>query len=179
MSANPSIAANDPEPPPFTVHSLDHPTDDDLDFVDLGLDGANATVQALQDVRPLVCIAVRPGGERMGGIVGRTWGGCAELQQLWVHDDHRHQGVASALVRAFESGARARGARIVYLDTFSFQAPKLYQRLGYEVALMIEGYAPGICKYTMTHRLKSDLPDAPDRRSVTDGQPAPRGSGQG
>jgi ribosomal protein S18 acetylase RimI-like enzyme len=86
--------------------------------------------------------------------VGRTWGLCAELQQLWVSPAYRRRGIASQLVHAFESRARARGCTTVYLETFSFQAPALYRALGYEVRLELSGFAPGIGKFTMVRELQ-------------------------
>jgi len=39
-----------------------------------------------------------------------------------------------------EQAAVERGATVVYLDTFSFQAPEFYRRCGYAVALRIDGF---------------------------------------
>ncbi len=62
-------------------------------------------------------------------------------------------GIGARLVREFERGALLRACRRVYLDTFSFQAPSLYRSLGYSVQLEIDGYAPGIVRYTMMREL--------------------------
>ena len=58
------------------------------------------------------------------------------------------EGIGSQLVRRFEEAAAARGCRVFYLDTFSFQARPFYERLGYEARLEIRGFGPGIAKYT-------------------------------
>ena len=92
-------------------------------------------------------------GTVVGGAVGRTWGACCELRQLWVAPGYRGQGVGSRMVRMFERRAGERGCRLAYLDTFSFQARPFYEALGYEVVLEIEGFSDGISKYTMTHSL--------------------------
>ena len=89
------------------------------------------------------------------GAVGRRWGECAELQQLWVRPDLRRQGLGARLVRAFEAHAASAAAGVVYLETFSFQAPRLYRALGYEMRHTIEGYASGIEKHLMVHELKA------------------------
>lgn len=89
----------------------------------------------------------------IGGAVGRTWGECCELQQLWVDPAQRRQGIGARLVREFEQRAQARGCRTFYLETFSFQAPSLYRSLGYAVAHELHGFAPGIVKYLMVRRL--------------------------
>lgn len=121
--------------------------------VDAGLGAANAQAAPLHEVRPLACYARAADGSLLGGVVGRTWGECAELQQLWVEPARRGQGLGSALVGRFEALARERGCRLAYLETFSFQAPRLYARLGYERQLLIAGYAPGIEKQVMVKRL--------------------------
>jgi GNAT superfamily N-acetyltransferase len=121
----------------------------ELETVDGGIDRFNRSVPALRDVRPLSVFARDEGGVVRGGAVGRTWGQCCELQQLWVEDMHRGQGVGSDLVKRFENEAARRGCTLVYLDTFTFQAPAFYEKLGYRVALQTRGYTDNIVKFTM------------------------------
>ena len=117
--------------------------------VDEGLDAHNQAAAPLGDVRPLAAFAHLPDGTLVGGAVGRTWGSCCELLQLWVHADHRGRGTATRLVRAFEAHAAGRGCHIYYLTTLSFQAPDFYRRLGYQVLAQIDGYPERIVKYLM------------------------------
>ena len=114
----------------FTVR--DDVSPEDAAAVDDGLAEANQATP-LQDVRRLSALA-RHQGEIVGGAIGRTWGQCCELQQLWVSTEHRRRGVGSRLLQAFERRAQERGCRLVYLDTFSFQAPVFYKAHGYAVA---------------------------------------------
>jgi len=131
----------------YTVHD-DVPAEEGA-VVDSGLGQANAAAAPLHQVRPLSCFARLASGAVAGGAVGRTWGDCAELQQLWVAPEHRRRGIGARLVREFEARARTRGCRTFYLETFSFQAPDLYRALGYEARLALHGFAPGIVKYVM------------------------------
>ena len=117
-------------------------------LVDAGLLAANLAAAALHEVRPLSCFA-RIDGCVIGGAVGRTWGACGELQQLWVAPAHRMRGLGADFVRAFEQRAAARGCHTFYLETFSFQAPALYASLGYVVKNELRGFAPGIVKFLM------------------------------
>lgn len=134
----------------LTVH--DDPPVADAAIVDAGLGSFNLVAAPLTDVRPLACFARDDDGTVVGGAVGRTWGECCELRQLWVADAHRGRGIARRLVRAFEERAAARGCRTFYLETFSFQAPDFYRALGYAVAAAIDGFAPGVVRYTMVRR---------------------------
>jgi len=122
-------------------------------LVDSGLGEANEAAAPMHDVHPLSAFARLPTGALIGGAVGRTWGECCELQQLWVDPAQRRRGVGARLVREFERRAETRGCRTFYLETFSFQAPSLYRSLGYEVAHELRGFAPGIIKYLMVRRL--------------------------
>lgn len=141
------------DPTGVTITTHDEPPPADAAIIDQGLDVANAGAAPLHDVQPLGCFARDAAGTVIGGAVGRTWGECAELQQLWVDPSHRGRGLATALVRRFEQQALARGCRRCYLDTFSFQAPGLYRSLGYAPLLQIEGFAPGVVKHTMLREL--------------------------
>ena len=136
-----------PEALSYSVH--DAVPAADADVVDAGLDAHNHAAAPLGDVAPLACFVRGADGAVVGGVVGRTWGECCEMQQLWVAPAQRGGGTGTKLVQLFEAQARARGCRTFYLETFSFQARPFYERLGYAVELEIRGYAPGIAKFVM------------------------------
>jgi GNAT superfamily N-acetyltransferase len=126
---------------------------DDARVVDTGLGEFNEQAAPLSGVRPLACFARDARGAVVGGAVGRTWGTCCELQQLWVAVEHRRMGLATRLVAMFEARAIERGCRLFYLDTFTFQAPAFYRQLGYASTHELHGFPDGIVKHLMTKRI--------------------------
>ncbi len=149
-----AIGASTPDRCVSTANRVLFSLHDDVPFeeggiVDAGLEASNVAAAPLHEVRTLSCFARLPSGTVVGGAIGRTWGACCELQQLWVHPEHRRQGIAARLVKAFERRAESRGCRRFYLETFSFQAPSLYRSLGYEVRLELMGFPAGIVKFTL------------------------------
>jgi ribosomal protein S18 acetylase RimI-like enzyme len=129
--------------------TTDTPPEDKLLAVDTGLEQHNHAVAPLNDVSPLAAFATDETGAVLGGAVGRTWGQCCELLQLWVAPEMRTQGVGSRLLQDFEAHARTRGCSIFYLTTLSYQAPEFYRRHGYGVLAQIAGYPNGIVKFLM------------------------------
>jgi ribosomal protein S18 acetylase RimI-like enzyme len=125
------------------------PSSDWLLAVDTGLDQHNHAVAPLTEVQQLAAFATEVTGRVAGGAVGRTWGKCCELLQLWVASEYRSEGVGSRLLLEFEAHARTRGCSIFYLTTLSFQAPEFYRKHGYNVLAQITGYPNGIVKYLM------------------------------
>lgn len=134
-----------------TVHDS-HPAAETA-LVDRGLGEANDAAAPLHEVQALSCFARTPAGQVIGGAVGRRWGPCCELQQLWVEPSHRQRGIGAALIRAFEARARECGCSSFYLETFNFQAPGLYQSLGYSVVYEYKAYPHGIVKYVMVKQV--------------------------
>lgn len=138
--------------PNLAFEVFDEPPASVVAAIDAGLDAHNHAVAPLGDVRPLAATAALPSGDIVGGAIGRTWGGCCELLQLWVHPGHRGDGTATRLLAEFERRGAARGCRTFYLTTLSFQAPGFYRQRGYEVLAEMTGYPDGIVKYLMHKR---------------------------
>lgn len=130
------------------THHDTHPSEE-CALVDQGLGAFNDAAAPLHEVQAIACFARGPDGKVLGGAVGRRWGSCCELQQLWVEPANRRQGIASALIRTFEAHAASHGCTAFYLETFSFQAPSLYLGLGYAVEYERAVYPHGIIKYHM------------------------------
>jgi ribosomal protein S18 acetylase RimI-like enzyme len=93
------------------------------------------------------------GGELVGGVAGYTWGGIAEVKQLWVREDQRGTGLGSTLMQAAVAEARARGCRYLFLSTHSFQAQDFYERLGFETIATIPDKPLGHAEHWMRLRL--------------------------
>jgi GNAT superfamily N-acetyltransferase len=134
----------------------DSPAASDLDTVDAGLHLFNLAAADLGAVRTLGCFARGAEGEVVGGLRARIWGTAVEVQQLWVDEARRRQGVGARLVRLLEDEVRRRGATLIYLDTFTFQAPGFYERCGFSVAAKLDGMPGGIAKYLMVKRLGAE-----------------------
>ena len=142
------------QPPALAFSTTDAPPEDKLLAVDTGLEQHNYAVAPLTEVRQLAAFATDETGTVVGGAVGRTWGSCCELMQLWVAPELRSHGVGSQLLQDFEANARTRGCSTFYLTTLSFQAPEFYRRHGYSVLAQIAGYPNGIIKFLM-HRAEA------------------------
>ncbi|KAF3465861.1 GNAT family N-acetyltransferase [Streptomyces sp. Tu 3180] len=103
---------------------------------------------------PLHVWASDANGELAGGLVGHTWTTWLHVTYLWVDARHRGAGLGSRLLAEAERVARAdRGCAAARVETWDFQAPEFYRRLGYDVVCVIPDYPPGITEYTLTKRL--------------------------
>jgi GNAT superfamily N-acetyltransferase len=79
-------------------------------------------------------------GRVLAGISGIVWGGCCELQAMWVDESLRGRGLARALVAGAEAEALRRGCALVVFHAYDLLAPGLYEQLGYGTVAVIEGY---------------------------------------
>jgi GNAT superfamily N-acetyltransferase len=76
-------------------------------------------------------------------ISGHTWGGCCEIGRLWVHESMRGTGTGTALMEAAEREATRRGCHQMVLSTHSFQAPRFYEKLGFQRLAAVPNYPRG------------------------------------
>jgi GNAT superfamily N-acetyltransferase len=67
----------------------------------------------------------------------------AEIRQMWVDEAARGQGLGRALLEAAVDAAGARGCSVVWVLTYDFQAPWLYERSGFTRVAELAGWPPG------------------------------------
>ena len=79
----------------------------------------------------------------IGAAAGYTWAGISELKQMWVHEAYRRRGYARALLDAFVEEARCRGVRRIWLSSYDFQAPAMYENAGFKRMAEFEGWPEG------------------------------------
>lgn len=78
-------------------------------------------------------------GDLLGGVSGWTWQEAAGIALTWVQTAQRATGVGSQLLAEFEHAAATRGARRVFVTSFTFQAPSFYESQGYREIFRWEG----------------------------------------
>jgi GNAT superfamily N-acetyltransferase len=138
----------------FELPSLDdNPADRDVHFLDDRINEYNEAATGITDGRIVSWFVRDDRGEIIAGVYGWTWGGTCEVRYLWVREDHRKRGYGIALMQAVEREAIARGCSQIVLDTHSFQAPRLYERLGFKVIGTHTGYPRGHQKHYMRKQL--------------------------
>ena len=115
--------------------------------IERGVDLHNVAATSEPDYFPLALLLKDSQGEICGGLLGDIWGGWLHVTYLWVARHLRRRGWARRLVRDAERYALARGAHAAFLETFSFQARPLYEKLGYEVFGELADYPPGHSQY--------------------------------
>jgi GNAT superfamily N-acetyltransferase len=118
-------------PPGLRLSFEDRPSWEDREIVDDGLGEYNS--QFLRDpVFAYFGIFVRDQAEAIrAGLIGHVYAGWLFVNLLWVHADLRRGGIGRGLMAEAERRALALGCHSAHLDTFSFQAPEFYRKLGY------------------------------------------------
>ena len=94
---------------------------------------------------PLEVYVLDRAGTLVGGLKGRThaiptW---LEVTCLWVDEAVRRRGLGRQLMERAEALARSRGCRYARLATCDFNAPGLYERLGYRLYGTLANCPPG------------------------------------
>jgi len=101
-----------------------------------------------------VCfILYAPNQEIAGGLIGETHWGWFYINLLFVKDELRGRGYGHRLLILAEDEVRKRGAKNVYLDTFSFQAPDFYKQHGYQIFGELKDFPAGHQRYFLTKQL--------------------------
>jgi GNAT superfamily N-acetyltransferase len=82
-------------------------------------------------------------GQMVGVAAGYTWAGSSELKQMWVDKSYRGRGYARALLSAFVTEARSRGVRRIWVASYEFQSPTMYEKAGFRRMAEFAGWPEG------------------------------------
>ena len=124
--------------------AVERPTDNDAKAaVHTGLFAANVERTGDGHFDAILVAARDANSNVVGGIVGEAYWGYVNFTSVWVHPDHRRQGLAKQMLSAAEAEAARLGYAHAFLDTFSFQLPSLYLRAGYEVFGQLNAFPKG------------------------------------
>jgi GNAT superfamily N-acetyltransferase len=119
--------------PQLRIEIADEPKLDETEFIVQQLIQFNSRCAGEGNFRQLA-VFLRDADENLvGGLVGSTYWQWLYVDVFWIHESYRGGGSGTSLLAAAEQEAVRRGCQYAYLDTFSFQAPEFYQKLGYAV----------------------------------------------
>ena len=88
-------------------------------------------------------ITLRERNKIVGGLAAETYFGWMFINLLWVSEEQRGKALGRSLMAKAEAEARRLGARRAYVNTFSFQAPGFYKKLGYREFGRLKDFPPG------------------------------------
>ncbi len=119
------------------------PDPNDIRLLSDGLTRFTATKTDEDRTKVPVAVWIRQQGLVLGGACGDTHYGWLYLSLLWIDDSLRGKGWGARLVERFEQEGIARGCHGAWVETYSFQAPDFYQRIGYREFGRLDDFPPG------------------------------------
>jgi GNAT superfamily N-acetyltransferase len=119
-------------PPGYRLTVDDAPAEADVDVLAYGLEAYNEGRWPQHPPWQPFAIFLRDEAQIVAGLAGQTYCGWLFVKHLWVSEGLRGRGVGRNLMARAEVLARERGCHSAWLDTFSFQAPGFYEKLGYQ-----------------------------------------------
>ena len=116
------------------------PTDEDIAEIHRMLKEYNLSKREASENIPLGIFLEDENGGKLAGLTGEIFGNWLLIKYLFVSEALRGLGIGRKILEKAEAEARARGAKYSFVDTFSFQAPGFYKKLGYEEVFRLTEY---------------------------------------
>jgi N-acetylglutamate synthase-like GNAT family acetyltransferase len=115
----------------------------EIDAIEDRLYEHNSRATGRHDGQGLGFVIRDDAGRMIGVAAGYTWAGISELKQMWVDEAYRGCGYARALLNAFVAEACSRGVRRIWVSSYDFQSPKMYEKAGFKRMAEFEGWPEG------------------------------------
>lgn len=127
----------------LAIHARHDISPEEIDAIEDRLDSHNGRATGLGGGRGLSFVIADEAGRTIGVAAGYSWAGTSELKQMWVDEAYRARGYARALLDAFVAEAARRGVRRIWVESYSFQAPEMYEKAGFERVAEIADWPEG------------------------------------
>lgn len=129
------------------------PADAEIDELRDRLIEYNVSKHGYTDVSRIGLFLRGDDGALEAGAYAYGWGGVLEVELLWVSESARGRGLGTRIMEAVETEARGLGFSKIVLDTYSFQAPGFYEKLGFEAVSEIADFPEGHRHYLLVKKL--------------------------
>ena len=98
-------------------------------------------------------------GNIIAGCTGYIYPwGCMYVDDMWVDEKYRRQGLGSNALQAVEKVAENKGCHLIWLGTWDFQAKPYYLKHGYKVFVTMNDCPVGHMDYELYKRLDDKQP---------------------
>jgi GNAT superfamily N-acetyltransferase len=129
------------------------PNERDVQVLWKGLHDHNTLHSGSGEAQYLAIFLRNEQNEIVAGVYGWSAVVWLKIDVLWVREDWRGRGVGKELLAQAEAEGKRRGCHYVTLDSFSFHAPEMYKKYGYEEFAVLDNSAGN----QTWHFLKKDL----------------------
>ena len=92
-------------------------------------------------------------GAVIGGVSGFSCYGCLYIDMLWLKEELRKQGLGKKLMMEAEKIGCERQCTFSTVDTMDWEALPFYQKLGYSIEFVREGFAKESKMYMLRKNL--------------------------
>ena len=127
------------------------PSPSDRDAIRSGLHGF-MLAETGSTPMPLAVLVRDEAGIVVGGLTGRTSAAWLYVELFWLPAALCGTGLGTRVMAEAEAEAVRRSCIGAHLDTYDYQAPDFYRKLGYEVFGSIEDHPPGHTRFWMQKR---------------------------
>lgn len=137
----------------YSISYQEHATIEEETILFEGIVQAAAMTKGMSRIRPFAFFIKNPHKEILAGAKGVSLYGCLYVDMLWVVPEMRHRGMGSQLINACEKLGCERQCTFVSLTTMDWEALPFYQKLGYEIEFVREGYEKNSKMYLLRKNL--------------------------
>lgn len=132
---------------------IENPEESAWGIIGNGISTYNKQQAGNNHFKRLCFVLQGPDDEILGGVMAETYWEWLYIDLLWVKDELRGLGYGRRLMETIEKKAQKIGAKNAYLDTFTFQSPGFYAKLGYQIFGELQDFPPGHQRFFMKKAL--------------------------
>ena len=118
----------------------EEPIQEDEQVLNDGISDESAMKKNMAPIKPFRVFIKDSNGTVLGGASGTIFYGSLYVDMLWLKEELRGKGLGKKLMMEAEKIGRERKCIFVTLNTMDWEALSFYQKLGYEIEFVRDGY---------------------------------------
>lgn len=133
----------------YHLKQFDHIPPENEQILYAGISEEAGKSKGLEPILPYSVFIFDADQKVVGGISGVTFYGSLYVDALWVTAKLRGKGWGSKLMEEAHKIGKERGSTFATLNTMDWEALPFYQKLGYSIEFIREGYAKNSKMYLL------------------------------